>query len=100
MELTAGRKRTKWRHATPIYNFVCERFHRLVSLLQKARRACHGAMFRRRSRGDDRCGIELHRRHREAHGGEYAFALDGFSDLGWRKPDRNRDTEFEDAPKT
>src|SRR5207248_6067051 len=100
MELTAGRKRTKWRHATPIYNFVCERFHRLVSLLQKARRACHGAMFRRRSRGDDRCGIELIAVIVKHMAGNMRSRWMDFLTSDGEKPDRNRDAEFEDAPRT
>src|SRR5712692_169357 len=42
--LTARRLRRKWHHGTPIYNFVCERLHRSLPLLQKARGTRHGAM--------------------------------------------------------
>ncbi len=38
-------------------------------------RGRHGSAERRRTVCDARSGIEFHRRHREAHGGQYALAL-------------------------
>jgi hypothetical protein len=82
------------------HDLLFEGFHLPLPLLQKARRERHRAMPRGITLRQPRPGSQLHRYHRQALGRKYALALDQFPHDRRRKPNRHRDTEFEDAPKT
>src|SRR6266446_4316807 len=85
MGLTKVEVRTKWPYGTSIHDILLERFPRRFSILQEAGRARDGTMPGRRLVRSARCRVEFGRDRCEAHGREHAFAVDGFSDHGWRE---------------
>src|ERR1700761_2494276 len=63
-------------HGTPVFDVLCRRFDRAVSLLQKAGRRGDGAVERRSIRHGAGSRDELGCADRETHDGQHAFALD------------------------
>src|SRR5579864_1828599 len=68
------------RYAAEVHNIVSRRFHRVASLLQEAGGAGHGTGHRRTAWPGARSGDELDRADCEAHGRQYAFAMDRLLD--------------------
>src|ERR1700674_2459481 len=79
MGLTVREEGTEWRYGASIHNLLLAGFPRRIPLLQKARRACDGAMPGRGAVHSARYRIQFDRHHRETHGGKHALAVDRFS---------------------